>query len=109
MGRVVVPLKKGFEEAVMYYLQTGEVWFGAGFVLDVKNDLYVSIADEMMTGSEEATIEYTWQSKLPTNLTILQSRSAALTEEGLPCKNESKKIGVGNSALNPVLPTPETP
>ena len=109
MSRAVVPIRKGFEDAVMYYLQTGEVWFGAGFVLDVKNDLYLSIADEMMTGSEETTIEYTWQSKLPTNLTILQSRSAALTEEGLPCKIESQKIGVGSSSLSPVLPSPETP
>ncbi len=104
MGRVMLPIRRGFGEAVTYYLQTGQVWFGAGFVLDVKNDLYLSIADEMLTATEEAVIEKTWQTKLPTNHTILQSAASALIAEGLPCEIEENKIGVGESGLAPVLP-----
>jgi len=103
MGRVMLPIRRGFEEAVMYYLQTGHVWFGGGFVLDVKNDLYLSIADELLP-ADEVTIKKTWQTKLPTNHTILQSAASALIAEGLPCEIEDNKVGVGKSGLAPVLP-----
>jgi len=106
MARMVIPVNQGFEQAVMYYLQTGEVWFGNDFVLDVKNDLHLSVADELNTANEEFMIEETWQTKIPTNLTILQARSAALDQEGLPCNITDNQIGTGNSVLNPIIPVP---
>ena len=72
MARLVVPIRLGFEDAVTHYLQTGEVWFGRGVVLDVDNDLYLSIAEEMADGNEETEILNTWLEQLPTNLIILQ-------------------------------------
>jgi len=105
MGRVMLPIRPGFEEAVMYYMQTGEVWFGGGFVVDSENDLYLSIADEASRRREvDEIVEDTWQTLLPTNHTILQSAAAAMIGEGLPCENIDNRLGSGQSRLSPVLP-----
>ncbi|MTH95320.1 hypothetical protein [Roseibium sp. RKSG952] len=104
MGRVMLPIRPGFEASFSYFLQTGQVWFGSGFVLDSEDDLYLSIADEMITGTQERVIEERWQTKLPTNLTILQDSAAAMIGEGLPCEISENRIGTGSSTLAPVLP-----
>lgn len=109
MARVMLPVRRGFEEAVMYFLQTGDMWFGANFVLESKNDLNLSVADEIVTANEEVVIEDTWQTKLPTNHTIVQSAAAAFIAEGLPCRFEDEKVGVGTSRLTPVLPPDPSP
>jgi hypothetical protein len=108
MGRVAVPIYPGFEAAFNYFLDTGEVWFGNGFVLDSEDDLYLSIADEMLRGTEEHVIEESWQTKLPTNNTIIQSAAAAMIGEGLPCEISDNRIGLGSSTLAPVLPPEST-
>ena len=33
MGRVVVPIREGFETSVVYYMKSGEIWNGTGMVL----------------------------------------------------------------------------
>ncbi|WP_298426886.1 hypothetical protein [uncultured Kordia sp.] len=83
MARAVVPVRPGFEEAVNWYMETGEIWNGQGLVIDQDDDLYLSISEEMQT--IEGTIEGTWESRIPTSLTILQADSAVLKESGLPC------------------------
>lgn len=105
MARVVLSVTPGFEAAVTYFMQTGEVYLGND-VLVSSDDLYVSIVDELRDPGQEAEIEETWTSLVPTNLTILQERSAALDAEGLPCDalQEHDAIGAGTSVLNPVLP-----
>lgn len=100
-AKIVLPVKREFETQVMYFLETGEVWKNPVFVLGVKNDLYLAVADEMATAEEEVVIEDSWQTKLPTNLTILQKRAAGLDEEGLPCKEGMEAIAMGNSILQP--------
>lgn len=104
MGRVMVPIRPGFEAAFSYFLETGQPWFGDGFVMDSEDDLYLSLADEMSTGNEEVVIEDSWQTKLPTNHTIIQDAAAAMIAEGLPCEIDGHQIGTGNSQLGPVLP-----
>lgn len=105
MARLMLPVRRGMEDAVNYYLDTGQVWFGNGIVLDAKNDLYLSIADELTAANgRQQVIEETWQTRLPTNHTILQSASSALIEDGLPCDEEENRIGQGSSRLDPVLP-----
>ena len=104
MGRVLVPIRPGFEAAFSIFLETGQAWFGDGFVMDSENDLYLSLADEMSSGREEVVIEHRWQTKLATNHTILQDAAAAMIGEGLPCEIDEDRIGVGNSQLGPVLP-----
>jgi hypothetical protein len=105
MARVVISVTPGFEAAVSYFMQTGEVYLGND-VLVSSDDLYVSIVDELRDPDQEVEIEDTWTSLVPTNLTILQERSAALDAEGLPCDDldEHNAIGAGTSMLNPILP-----
>ncbi|MEM6685398.1 MAG: hypothetical protein AAF617_06335 [Bacteroidota bacterium] len=83
MARAVVPVRPGFEEAVNWYMETGEIWNGQGLVVDQDDDLYLSVSEEMQT--IEGTVEGTWESRIPTSLTLLQKDSAALKGEGLPC------------------------
>ena len=84
MARAVIPVRVGFEDAINWYMETGELWNGQGVVVDHEDDLYVSVAEEMQTVS--GTVEgEPWETRLPTALTIVQADSAALKEEGLPC------------------------
>ena len=98
MARTVVPVRPGFEDAVNWYMTTGEIWNGQGLVVDQDDDLYVSVAEEMMT--IEGGVEDTWETRLPTALTILQADSIGLDVQGLPCNPEC--IPEGN---NPIVPS----
>ncbi len=86
MARVIVPVRVGFEEAVSYFMETGEIWNGGGLVLDSESDLYISIVEEMQ--EIEGFVEEEWQTTVPTSLTIVQNQSAQLEEGGLPCCEE---------------------
>lgn len=84
LGRVVLPVRPGFEDAVVYFMETGEVWNGLGIALNTDDELYVSIVDEM-TEIKGAVEGEEWETIVPSDLTIIQARSALLDEEGLPC------------------------
>ena len=83
MGRVLVPVREGFEDSVVYFMETGEIWHGTGLVLDTDDELYLSIIDE--TTIIEGKVEDEWETIVPTALTIIQGKSAYLENEGLPC------------------------
>lgn len=100
MARSVVPVTPGFEDAVNWYMQTGEVWNGTGMVTDANDEMYVSIAEEMQT--VEGEVEGTWETRVPTALTVLQAGSVALDESGLPCDpdcNEESLFTAGTSLI----------
>ena len=109
LARYLVPIKRGYEDAVAFYMETGEPWFGGGVVLDVKDDLYLSMVEELIDGEEAVTVEKTWTTRLPTDLTILQDRAAAAIADGLPCANtdDDNRLAVGDSRLSPALPPVE--
>ena len=86
MARMVVPIRKGFERAVNFYMETGEVWNGGDLVFDSEDDLYLSIDEELE--EPESFIEEEWETRVPTTLTLIQGDSAFLKGEGLPCCNE---------------------
>lgn len=97
MAKVKLPVRRGYENAVQFFLETGEIWKGGGFVLDVEDDQHVSINEEIDTGNEEIKIEKQWQTQIPTSLTIVQSDGSSLNDQGLPCsceheESELKKI-----------------
>ncbi|WP_299105596.1 hypothetical protein [uncultured Tenacibaculum sp.] len=92
MARSVVPVRPGFEEAVNWYMKTGEIWNGQGMVTDMDDDLYVSIAEEMQT--IEGEVEGTWETRVPTALTVLQADSVVLKEGGLPCNPDCEGQGL---------------
>lgn len=80
MARVVVPMRLGYEAAVTHLLNTGNLWRGIRGVVtgqfEAFNFLYLP---------EEGKEEAKWKSRVPTALTILQSDSNPLKENGLPC------------------------
>lgn len=83
MARVVVTVNPGFEKAVSWYLQTGQVWNGGSTPL-IEDPLFMAIVDELAqpTGKKEGKA---WPSRVPTSLTILQANSIGLTvEKALP-------------------------
>ena len=86
MARIVLPVRVGFEEAVAYFMETGEIWNGGGLVIDSESDLYLSIVEEMQ--EIEGVVEEEWKTTVPTSLTIVQNQSAQLDEGGLPCCDE---------------------
>ncbi|MEO0330862.1 MAG: hypothetical protein AAF223_04125, partial [Bacteroidota bacterium] len=78
-ARVLVPVRPYYEPAIMYYLQTGEIWNG-GEMPTINNELYVSIVDEMMASADADLANATpegdpWEIKLPTELVKLQEDS----------------------------------
>jgi hypothetical protein len=93
MARAVVPVRPGFEYAVNWFMETGEIWNGESLVTDINDDLYLSIAEELQSplGQVEGDA---WETRVPTSLTILQADSVVLDEGGLPCKDECNE---GNS------------
>ena len=92
MARTVVPVKPGFEQMVTWFMETGEVWNGTGMVTDANDALYLSIAEEMQV--IEGEVEESWTTRVPTSLTIIQAKSAALEEGGLPCNEDCDSHGL---------------
>ena len=84
MGRVMVPVRPGFEDAVVYFMETGEVWNGTGVVLETEDKLYLSLVDEAIE-SEGVVEGAEWETIVPSSLTLLQNKSVILDETGLPC------------------------
>lgn len=88
MARVVVTVRPGFEEAVNWYMATGQIWNG-GQVPTIDDPMYISIVDELRQVDGE--VEETWETRVPTSLTILQAGSAGLVvTQALPCDEDCK-------------------
>ncbi len=88
MARTVVTVRPGFEEAVMFFMATGYIWNG-GAVPVIGDDLYLSIVNELQ--EPEYTIEETWETRLPSTLTVIQAKTIGLDAEGLPCYCEEEE------------------
>ncbi|WP_435261023.1 hypothetical protein [Tenacibaculum sp. nBUS_03] len=95
MAKTIIPVRQGFEDTVNWYMKTGEIWNGQGMVTNMDDDLYVSIADEMK--AIQGDVEGTWETRVPTSLTVLQADSVALNEGGLPCNPNCEENGLFSS------------
>lgn len=82
MARVILTVRPGFEEAVNWYMATGQIWNG-GQVPTLNDPLFLSIVQELM--ETEGTVEDTWESRVPTSLTVIQAGTVGLEVQGLPC------------------------
>ena len=97
LARVIVTVKPGFEEAVQYFLTTGQVWFG-GETPIIGDPLYMSIAQEMIEPVGKPQGNY-WITRIPTTLTILQAKSTGLdVVDPLPIFPESHPENCENPA-----------
>ncbi|MDC8006034.1 hypothetical protein POV27_18425 [Aureisphaera galaxeae] len=100
MARMVVPVRPGFEKAVAYFMETGDVMMGDQLAVEREDDLYLSIAEEME--QTEGKVEKEWETRVPTALTIVQSDSGPLTENGLPCchnDDATQNLAYGSSIM----------
>lgn len=85
MARVTVPVRMDYEFAVTYLLNTGKVWNSKNVIATgANNPLYLSIAD--LLKYDEGKPEATWHTRIPTALTIIQTDSSPLNDQGLPCE-----------------------
>ena len=100
MARMVVPVRRGFEDAVNYYMETGDIWGGGGLVLASDDDLYLSIAEELQ--EIEGVVGREWQTRVPTTLTIIQGNSVFLEDQALPCCNHQEQTGT-DTRLRPSI------
>ncbi|TDP60084.1 hypothetical protein [Flavobacterium dankookense] len=102
MARVIVTVRPGFEEAVNWFMATGQVWNG-GQVPTMDDELFKSIVDELREQTGE--VEETWESRVPTSLTVIQAGNIGLNVQGLPCDDDCDDYKLfdsdGNQILNP--------
>ncbi|HEX9981611.1 MAG TPA: hypothetical protein VGB50_13705 [Flavobacterium sp.] len=100
MARIILTVRPGFEEAVNWYMATGQIWNG-GQVPTLDDELFISIVQELQT--PVGTVEETWESRVPTSLTVIQAGTIGLNVEGLPCDDDCKDFKQFDSDGNPVL------
>ena len=81
MARTVVPVRPGFEKAVMFYMETGLIWNGQGYTLDHDDDLYLSITEELI--EPEGEVEETWESRVPTNFRVINTPTGPFGADGI--------------------------
>lgn len=78
-ARVVVPVRPGFEKAVVHFLETGKLWGGEGEPPDINSPMYVSIIDEIRerTGAPkgEVPVGDPWDTRVPTALVLVRPKS----------------------------------
>ncbi|MFV0572182.1 MAG: hypothetical protein ACK5M1_07110 [Xanthomarina gelatinilytica] len=100
MARVIVTVKPGFEEVVNWYMATGQIWNG-GQVPTMDDELFLSIVDELQ--EPEGVIEETWETRVPTSLTVIQAGAIGLNVEGLPCNSDCDDFKLFDSDGNEIL------
>lgn len=75
-ARVVVPVRPGFDSAVLHYLETGQLWNGLDEPPEVSSPLFVSLVEEVKsrTGNfeEETAVGEPWDVVVPTSLVKLR-------------------------------------
>ncbi|HLV91530.1 MAG TPA: hypothetical protein VKX34_00295 [Aequorivita sp.] len=102
MARMEVPVRPGFEDLVNYFMETGSIWMGNQLAVDMDDDFYLSVAEELQQPAE-GVVENEWETRVPTELTILQANAAPLDETGLPCchnENEEDNLAYGSSVMH---------
>jgi hypothetical protein len=72
-ARVILPVRRGYEKALMYYLETGRQWEGNDIPV-LNNPKFVSIVDQIKESEDQTEakpIGIPWEVKLATNLVIM--------------------------------------
>jgi hypothetical protein len=75
MARVILSVRPGFEEAVMHYLETGEIGQGSSQAID--DDGYLSLLAEKLP-IEGVPEGEPWETILPTTLTVLEAQNVGI-------------------------------
>jgi hypothetical protein len=90
-ARVIVSVRPGFEDAVTWYMQTGQIWQGKDAPV-LEEEEYLSIIEDLQ--NQEPKVIDQWEVRLPSTLTVLQNSGVGLVAEGLPnlCGDEAESI-----------------
>jgi hypothetical protein len=86
-ARAVLTVRPGFEEAVLLYMESGIIWNG-GEVPVIGDDLYLSIIQELK--DPDYVLDGSWETRIPSTLTLIQNDVIALEADGLPCYCDSE-------------------
>lgn len=85
MAKVLVPVRPQFEKAVLWFLGTGDINTECNMVPETDDDQNLSLVQELQS-QDEVTVDGTWETRVPSTLTIIQAHSTYLEDEtGLPC------------------------
>lgn len=91
MAKILVPVRPQFAKAVMWYIETGEIYTDENLVPETEDDRYLSLISEL-ENQDEIKVEGTWKTRIPSTLTIIQSDTTYLKGEGLPCCDSESKL-----------------
>jgi hypothetical protein len=103
MAKVTLTVTPGFEKQVLFFLDTGIVPVNDAFVPTGQQSVYTSLVNSLKV-NDKKPVGKPWETRVPTDLIILQSDAAPLQQMGLPCvctdglANEG--LGIGTSALS---------
>lgn len=108
MAKLLVPVRPQFEKAVMWYIETGEIYTDENLVPEIEDDRYLSLLKELQN-QEEIRVEGKWKTRIPSTLTIIQAKSTYLEDaQGLPCcEDEDAIFGSDGRLLGDEVPQPE--
>ncbi|KAA5533893.1 hypothetical protein [Paenimyroides baculatum] len=108
MARVVATVRPGFETAVAWFLQTGQIWNGSEAPV-INDELFVSVIDEVL-GAVATEEGEPWITRVPTTLTILQAQSIGLeVTSALPCDCDGEDCDSNFKLKEHTLGVPATP
>lgn len=96
LAKVMVPVRPQYEKAVMWYLETGEICTEGNLTAETDDDRYLSLLKEL-NNSDEVVVIDKWQTRVPSTLTIIQSKSTFLDDsQGLLTGNYDE-VGIGSN------------
>lgn len=102
MAKLTLTIAPGFERRVMFFLDKGIIPVSNDFIPEGGDDWYCSV-DEQLRVDEKKAVGDSWETRVPTDLLILQADAAPLQQTGLPCvcpQSDNDGIAIGQSALN---------
>ncbi len=102
MARLVVPVRPEFTEAILYFMESGEIWLGGDLAVQTPDDFYLSVLSDL--NQPNGKVEEEWEVRVPTTLAMVQKNGATVDEEGLPC---CQKVERGELTNN-ISPTSNT-
>jgi hypothetical protein len=89
MANVRLTVRPGYERMALYFLDTGTIPPSKDFIPGGEADYYSSIIKGLEVLSDKDQIDKelvrTWETRVPTDLVILQSGARPLQQNGLPC------------------------
>lgn len=89
MAKILVPVRPQFEKAVMWYIETGEVYTEGDLLIPETDDARYETLLGDLGDQDKVTVEGTWQTRIPSTLTIIQGQTTCYDDtKGLPCDCE---------------------